>query len=246
MNLQGTVTLITGGGTGLGKEIALQIAREGGDVAVNYSRSREDAEATVGELRALGVRAATIAGDVSKSAEAERIVSDTVATFGRLDVLVNNAGTTRALPFKDLEGVTEEDWDRIMAVNVKGAFFVARAAARVMPDGGRILNTTSIGGIQPYSSALVYSCSKAAMIMLTRSLAVALAPKILVNGTAPGLLATRWAGAFTPEMFERASNATLSKRIPTVEDTAAMAVALIKNDSMTGQVVNIDGGTILY
>jgi len=245
MDLRDTVTLITGGGTGLGREIALQIGREGGHVAVNYSRSAAEAEQTVADLRALGVRAEAIQGDVASSPDATRIVQETVARLGRLDALVNNAGTTVFVPFQDLDGITEEAWDRIMAVNVKGAFLVSRAASKVMQPGGAIVNTTSVAGFQPSGSSLVYSCSKAALVHLTRGLAVALGPNVRVNSVAPGLLDTRWSQGFPPENFERYANRALLKKLPSLADTAAMAVALIKNDSVTGQTVIVDGGIVV-
>src|SRR5438874_3256913 len=155
MDLKNTVTLITGGGTGLGKAIALEIARQGGHVAVNYSRSAPEAEAAAEELRRLGVRAEAVQGDVSREEDAERIVRETVELMGGLDVLVNNAGTTVFVPFQDLYGISAGDWDRVMAVNVKGTFLVSRAAGEHMRGrGGRILCTTSIGGLQPSSSSL--------------------------------------------------------------------------------------------
>ncbi len=245
MDLRGTVTLITGGGTGLGKAIALGIAREGGHVAVNYSRSKEEAEATVGELRGLGVEAHAVQGDVGNAEQARRIVAETVERFGRLDNLVNNAGTTVFVPFQNLDGISDDDWDRVMRINVKGPFMVSRAAAPHLKQArGGILITASVAGTRPSGSSLVYSCSKAAAVMLARGLAVALAPEVRVNALAPGLLETRWIAGFGPEQVQRSAERSLLKRIATVDDTAAIGIALLKNESVTGQVVAVDCGQL--
>lgn len=243
MELAGSAWLITGGGTGLGREIALQAARAGADVAVNYSRSREEAEATAADARALGVRALAVRGDVA--AEAEALVADAAQGLGRLDVLVNNAGRTVFVPFADLEAISEQDWDDIFAVNVRAAFLCARAAARRMSGGGAILNIASIAGLRPTGSSLPYSVSKAALIHLTRGLAVALAPRVRVNALAPGLLDTRWSAGHSPEFISRANRQSLLGHIASLADTAAAALALCRNESITGQVLTVDSGVLL-
>lgn len=244
MELKGSAWLVTGGGTGLGREIALLAARGGADVAVNYSRSQAEAEATAAEARALGVRAAAVRGDVA--AESEAVVAAAVGALGRLDVLVNNAGTTVFVPFRDLDAISEADWDRIFAVNVKAAFLCSRAAAARMPEGGAILNVASVAGLRPTGSSLPYSVSKAALIHLTQGLAVALAPRVRVNGVAPGLLDTRWSAGHSREFIEGANRRSLLGHIPSLADTAAAAVALCLNESVTGQVLPVDSGATLH
>ncbi len=245
MELKGSAWLVTGGGTGLGRAIAQLAARGGADVAVNYSKSKKEAEETAAEIRELGVRSAAIRGDVAT--EAAAVVDQAAQALGRLDVLVSNAGTTVFVPFSNLDGISESDWDRVMAVNVRAAFLGSRAAAKHMSArGGAICTIASIGGLRPAGSSLVYSVSKAALIHLTRGLAVALAPKIRVNCVAPGLLDTRWTAGHSREFIENENRNSMLGHIPTVEDTAAAAVALCLNESVTGQVLAVDSGATLH
>ncbi|HVB11469.1 MAG TPA: SDR family NAD(P)-dependent oxidoreductase [Bacillota bacterium] len=231
----GGTWLVTGGGTGLGRAIAVMASRQGARVAVNYSRSREAAESTAAEIGGVAIQ-----GDVAT--DAARVVEEAAATLGGLDVLVNNAGTTVHVPFRDLDGISESDWDRIMAVNVRAAFVACRAAAK---HGVRaILNVASVAGLHPRGSSLPYSVSKAALIHLTMGLAVALAPHTRVNAIAPGYLDTGWwRGRGDPE---RAGRATLLGHVPTLADTATAAVSLILNESVTGQILTVDAGANLH
>jgi NAD(P)-dependent dehydrogenase (short-subunit alcohol dehydrogenase family) len=150
------------------------------------------------------------------------------------------------VPFSDLDGMAEADWDRIMAVNTKGPWLCARACAPVMRQhgGGNVINITSVSGIRPGGSCLAYSVSKGATEMLTRALALALAPDIAVNGIAPGLMDTRWGRLWGDEQFERVARANLLGRIPSLDDLAAGAVFLARNRSTTGRTLIIDGGSI--
>lgn len=194
MDLAGKVALVTGGGTGLGREISLQLAKKGADVAVNYSRSEGDAAQTVADVRALGRRAIAIQADVSRSNEVNAMVERVVDELGSLQVLINNAGTTVFVPMGDLEGLTEENWDRVLDVNTKGCWLCSKAAAPHMrrAGGGRIVMTTSISGLRAGGSSMAYAVSKAGIQMLSRCLAIGLAPDITVNTIAPGLMETRW------------------------------------------------------
>ncbi|MEI7556364.1 SDR family NAD(P)-dependent oxidoreductase [Candidatus Chlorohelix sp.] len=248
MELRGKVALITGGGTGLGKEIALQMAQEGVNVAINYSKSKQEAEETVGELLALGVKAQAIQADVGKLDDVKRMINTTAESFGRLDILINNAGTTRFVPFKDLDGLSEEDWDDILNINTKAPFFLARTAASIMRQNGSgvIINTASVAGLGTRGSSIAYCTSKAGMIHLTRCLALALAPdNIRVNAVAPGLLLTRWGLKYSPEQIAKFEQASPLKKIPGIPDTASTYIMLAKNDSMTGQVITVDAGMLL-
>jgi 3-oxoacyl-[acyl-carrier protein] reductase len=244
MELKGKTALVTGGGTGLGRSISLLLAKEGMNLAINYSKSRDDAEKTAREAAAFGVKTVTIQADVSVPEQAEKMIAETEKAFGRLDLLVNNAGTTKFVQFKDLDGLSEDDWTRLFRTNSMSCFFTSRAAAKVMrkTGGGHIVNTVSIAGLKPSGSSIAYAVSKAAQIHVTKCLAVALAPEIKVNGVAPGLLLTRWASGFSPEQVETMKNTTLLKKTTDVEECAAMYVALAKNDSMTGQIVVVDAG----
>jgi 3-oxoacyl-[acyl-carrier protein] reductase len=236
--------LITGGGTGLGREIALLLAQEGMVLAISYSRSRTDAEQLVEEIRASGGRASAFQADLGQTAEAERLVKEVAAEFGRLDLLIHNAATTRFIPFPDLDAVDEAVWDELFAVNTRSAFFLARAAAPVMRQngGGQIITTSSVAGLSPGGSSLPYAVSKAALIHLTKGLAVALAPDIRVNSVAPGLLMTRWVAGFSEERLQAMSEKALLKKPTDLGDVAAAFVMLAKNTSITGQVIVVDAG----
>jgi 3-oxoacyl-[acyl-carrier protein] reductase len=247
VDLNGKVALITGGGTGLGREIAVQLAREGMRLAISYSRSHDEAEETVGMVRGIGPEARSIQADMRSAADARRLVEDAESGFGRLDLLIHNAGTTRFIPFPDLDSVTEDAWDELQAVNTRAAFFLAQAAAPLMRrgGGGQIITTSSVAGLSPAGSSLPYAVSKAALIHLTKCLAVALAPDIRVNTVAPGLLMTRWVAGFSEERLEAMSQRALLKKAADIPDVAAAFVMLAKNSSMTGQVVVVDAGISL-
>jgi len=246
MDITGQVALITGGGTGLGREIALQLAREGVAIGIAYSRSARDARETVAELIAMGGHAVALQADLARTSEAARLIQETEQAFGRLDLLIHNAATTRFIPFPDLDAVDEETWDELFAVNTKAAFFLARAAAPLLrrDGGGQIITTSSIAGLAGSGSSLPYSVSKAALIHLTKCLAVALAPDIRVNTVAPGLLLTRWAAGFGEERLSAISEKALLKKATDLEDVAAAFVMLAKNTSMTGQTLVVDAGLL--
>jgi 3-oxoacyl-[acyl-carrier protein] reductase len=242
--LANRVALVTGGGTGIGRAIAIALAGEGASVAVNYSRSAADAEATVGAIHESGARAIAVQADVSGEPQVDAMIDRVAREWGRLDVLVNNAGTTRFIDHQDLDAVTEEVWDRILAVNLKGTFFCARAAARVMTEG-RIINIGSVAGIEGTGSSIAYAASKGAIHTLTKSLARVLAPRITVNAIAPGLIETRWHAGHDAEHAQRVS-AFPARRIGRPEDVAHVALALATADNfITGQVIVVDGGATL-
>ncbi len=186
--------IITGGGTGVGRATALQLAGLGYAVAVVYSRSQAEAEGTVAELVALGGRALAVRADVAVDAECRAMVGQVVAALGRVDVLVNCAGTTAFIPFDNLDAVTDEVWDTLFHVNVLGAFHCARAvrAAMLENGGGQIINVSSVAAKLGQGSSIPYCASKAALDSLTVSLARTLAPQIRVNAVAPGFITGRW------------------------------------------------------
>ena len=182
--LAGTVALVTGGAVRVGRAIALALAEAGADVAIGYHRSSAEARATVSELSARGCRAVAIAADIGKPAEARGLIAKTVARLGRLDVLVNNAAIFTRTPFL---ATTPAQFDRIIAVNLRGAFFCAQAAARAMGRrGGRIVNIADVGAVRAWPGYIPYGLSKAGIVMLTKGLAAALAPRIQVNAVGPG------------------------------------------------------------
>jgi ketoreductase RED2 len=250
MDLKGAVALVTGGNGGLGQRICRALAREGAHIAVVCARSRDQADEVAREL-ASGHRvdAAAFACDVTDGAAVERLVADVAARFGRLDVLVNDAAHNTAIPFHDLDGLTEEVWDRIMAVNLTGPMRLTRAVAPAMKaqGRGRIVNISSVAGLSPTGSSIAYAVSKAGLIHLTRCMAVALAPETLVNCVAPGLLeGTRATANLRPEQVERSAAGSLLRRAADKDDCADMVVAMCRTETMTGQTVVIDSGRVFH
>jgi 3-oxoacyl-[acyl-carrier protein] reductase len=240
--LDGKVALVTGGGTGIGRATSLLLASEGADVAVNYSRSRTEAEGTAAEIRAAGRNSIAIRADVAVESVVREMVDRVAEELGRLDILVNNAGTTVFVPLADLEALTDEAWDPVFDVNVKGAFYCARAAISKMPEtGGQIVNVASIAGTSGQGSSIAYCASKAALISLTKSLAISQAPRIRTNAVAPGVVNTRWVKGW--DEFVRANReATPLKRVAEPHDIANAILSLIINEYVTGQVMVVDGG----
>ncbi|NOU73221.1 SDR family NAD(P)-dependent oxidoreductase [Paenibacillus sp. LMG 31458] len=246
MELKDKVALVTGGGTGIGRATCLALAERGATVAVNYSRSKDDAEETAQIIRTKGGRAIAIQADVSQDKEVSKMVDTLVQQFGTIDLLVNNASITRHIPFDDLEAATEEVWDELYDVNVKGMYFCARAVAPFMKMNkqGAIVNLGSIAGQTGLGSSLPYAVSKAAVHGLTKSLARALAPDIKVNCVAPGAVATRWWTGREEQMNKLAPNLLL-QRISAPEDIAKFICAALEQEAMTGQIITVDSGQTL-
>jgi 3-oxoacyl-[acyl-carrier protein] reductase len=253
--LDGRVALVTGAAVGIGREIAIAYAREGALVVVNYSRSRAEAEQTAGRVEAAGGEALLVRADVTDDGAVRSMVDQALDRWGRIDLLVNNAGVTNRLPFADLEALTDEVWDRLYAVNVKGAFFCARAVAEPMrrqaaasPEGsgGRIVNIASVAGIRPTGSSIAYCASKAALIHVSQCLAKALAPQIRVNVIAPGFVDdTRWneGVADLETLRAAAARGAVLGRTGRARDIAEVALFLATGgDFMTGAVIVVDGG----
>jgi 3-oxoacyl-[acyl-carrier protein] reductase len=237
------VALITGSATGIGRAVALRFAREGFAVAVNYSRSAQDAEQTLAQVKELGVPALLIKANVADEKAVHAMVDQVVKELGRLDVLVNNAGTTRFIEHTNLEAVTAEVWDEILGVNLKGTFFCSRAALpHLQQSGGSIVNVTSVAGLQGHGSSIPYAASKAAVNCMTKSLARAFGPKVRVNAVAPGPVLTRWL-ADHMDQVARSLSITPMGRAAVPEDIAdAVAYLALGTTLMTGQVMVVDGG----
>jgi 3-oxoacyl-[acyl-carrier protein] reductase len=252
MELDGRAAIVTGGGTGLGRATAIELAQRGCHVLINYSKSRAEAEDTVGEIKKLGARGVAVQADVADDAACRSMVEQACSEFGRLDVLVNNAGTTRFIPHADLEQVTQDDWDRILGVNLRGAFQCVRAAVPAIraAGGGEIVNVTSVAGIAGVGSSIPYAASKAALNTMTISLARALAPEIRVNAVAPGFIDGRWLRGGLGAAYDGAK-ALFEQLLPLgrvcqPEDVAAAILGLITgSDLVTGQVLVCDGGLLI-
>lgn len=249
MELIGRVAIVTGGGTGIGRAVCLRLAKAGAKaVVVGYSRSSEDAEATAAELTALGATGVALKADVAREPEVLAMVAGTIQRFGRLDVLVNSAGTTHFIPHPDLDALTDEVWDQILDVNIKGTFYCCRAAApELRKQGGAIINIASIAAHRASGSSIAYAVSKAGVVQLTRALALALAPDVRVNSVSPGLVATRW---FRVRSGDEAANALESSyaantplgKIATPDHVAQAVMGFLESDLVTGQDLVVDGG----
>jgi 3-oxoacyl-[acyl-carrier protein] reductase len=242
----GKTAIVTGGGTGIGRAMSLLLARNGAKVAIVYAHSMNDAVATVREIEDAGGRAIALRTNIACDEEIIQMTGKVLKSFGRIDYLVNNAGTTKQLPFGDLDLIDDAMWSDLLAVNVKGAFYCSRAAAPHLSKnlGSAILNIGSIAGETGYGSSLPYAVSKAAMHGLTKSLARALAPRIRVNCLAPGAVRTRWWSGNEAKMHALAGSLAL-ERISTPEDIAETALMLLTAESMTGQIVKAENGQTL-
>jgi 3-oxoacyl-[acyl-carrier protein] reductase len=250
MDLKGSVALVTGGNGGLGQRICHALAREGAHIAVMYARSHEQAEGVARELASgYGIDATAFACDITDGAAVDRLVGEVAARFGRLDILVNDAAYNISVPFSDLDGLTLEVWEKIMAVNLTGPMRLMKAVAPVMKaqGRGRIVNIASVAGLGPSGSSIAYAVSKAGLIHLTRCMAVALAPETLVNCVAPGLLeGTRATSNLRAEQIARSASSALLKKPADKDDCADMVVTMCRTETMTGQTVVIDAGRIFH
>ena len=237
--LDGWVALVTGGAKRIGRSIVERFASEGADVVINYVSSHAEAAALASEVRKRGRRALAVRADVSKRPDVQQLFQTVEREWGRLDVLVNNAGMFFAADFSDL---TEEQWDSILDTNLKSQFLCAQAAAPLLKRNGRghIINIASLGGLLPWPKFTHYCVSKAGVIMLTRCLARALAPEILVNGVAPGTI--QFPGELPDEDYIR--------RVPlhrtgTGGEIADAVLYFATSDFVTGQILAVDGGRSL-
>lgn len=254
MELQGRVALVTGGAGGIGGALVHTLAKAGiSGVVVNYRKSGKEAEALAAEIERQGVNALAIQTDVQNDAQVRAMMKSIESKFGRLDVVVNNAGVTYWVKLSDLEGLTDSIWDEIFDVNVKGAFRCARAAADLLKASrGMIINVSSISGVLAPAtmSSLAYGTAKAALIYMTRGLAVAMAPDVRVNCVAPAFTDTPWMsqhfGAEYQDVIAKASAGYPLQRIATPEDIAGAILGLIiGGDFVTGQTLLVDGGLSL-
>ena len=240
--------LVTGAATGIGRAAALALARAGYDVAINYSSSEKAARMTAAEAEKAGAKTLLVQCDVSDEAGVRKMLEKVKRAFGRLDVLVNNAGTTAAWKPKDLDTLSLEEWDRVFAVNVRGLFQVTRAAVPLLKQSnGCVVNTASIVGLRPGPQPLPYAASKAAVVNLTKTLAWNLGPDIRVNAVAPGWMEGDWMKRMLKENYDdlmgRRAKATPLKRVVTADDVAETIMSLVQsNRFVTGEVIVIDGG----
>ena len=248
-DLTGKVAFVTGGNGGLGQRICHALAEVGSNVAVVYAQSKDQSGEVAAKLREAGVESDAMQCDVSDAASVERLVSQVLERFGRIDILVNDAAYNKWISFDDLDGMTLEEWSRILSINLTGPMLTSKAVAPAMKaqGSGRIVNISSVAGLTPTGSSIPYAVSKAGLNHLTKCMAVGLAPEVLVNCIAPGYMdGTRATANLDPEYQATARVGSLLKRGADKDDVARQVVEFCRTDSVTGQVLVIDAGRFFH
>lgn len=254
MGIKGQVAIVTGSAAGVGSATARLLAAKGCNVVINYTRSEDDAKQTQAACEAEGVETLLVKANVGDDADCRRMVAETMEKWGRVDALVNNAGTTKYVPHHDLEGLTPEDFENIFKVNVFGVYQMTRAVAPHMKAAGQgaVVNISSIAGVYGEGSSVAYAASKGAVNTMTMSLARALAPEIRVNAICPGFISGRWqaAGMGSTEKYEErialVEKGTPLQRANTPEDIAETILWFIEGARwVTGETLLVDAGSHL-
>ncbi|MGO4887816.1 3-oxoacyl-[acyl-carrier-protein] reductase [Anaerobacillus sp. MEB173] len=245
--LEGKVALVTGASRGIGRSIALELARSGADVAVNYAGSREKAEEVVSEIEKMGRKAIAIQADVAEAESVANMIKEVVGHFGSLDILINNAGITRDNLIMRMK---EEDWDAVIATNLKGVFNCSKAVTRQMMKQrfGRIVNITSVVGVLGNAGQANYVAAKAGVIGLTKTLAKELANRnITVNAVAPGFIETDMTDTLTDEIKTEMLRQIPLAKLGQPDQIATVVRFLVSEDAsyMTGQTLHVDGGMVM-
>lgn len=241
------VVLVTGSATGVGRACAVRFAKEGYDVVVNYPDfDQADAEKTAATVESSSRKALLVQCDVSRNEQVVGMIDSIQRSFGRLDVVVNNAGTTHFVDHADLDGMTEEKWDDIFSVNTKGPFFVTRAAARLLKEqeAAAVVNVSSVAGVSGVGSSIAYCASKAALNSITKSLARVLAPKVRVNAVCPGPIDSRWLrrGMSEEEIKAQVAGYPIPRLAQPDDIVDAIVYLAIGTTLTTGQLLVVDGG----
>jgi 3-oxoacyl-[acyl-carrier protein] reductase len=244
------VAIVTGSATGVGAATALMLAERGRNVVINYTRSKDEAEQTAADCRAKGVEALVFQADVSEDESCRAMVQAAVDAWGRVDFLVNNAAKTKFNPYENLDGLDKQDFLDIYAVNVVGPYQMVRAVEPHMRKlgAGAIVNNSSIGGVTGIASSMAYAASKAALNLMTKSLAHVMAPEIRINAVAPGMIQTRWLQAGMGEeayqaMLEAAKKMLPLQKVATAEEVAEALVWFLEGAAVvTGEVLIVDSG----
>ena len=250
VDLRGWVAVVTGGNGGLGQRICHALAKEGAHVAVVCAKSIGDAEKVAREIATSHqVQTAAFACDVTDVKQIEKLMDDVVKRFGRLDIFINDAAYNKAIKFQDLDALTTAEWSKILDVNLTGPMHCIKTVAPIMrkQGRGRIVNIASVAGLGPTGSSIAYAVSKAGLIHLTKCMAVALAPEVLVNCVAPGLLeGTRATANLRPEQVQNSAASSLLKMAADKDDCADQVVTMCKTSKMTGQTIVIDSGRYFH
>ncbi|KAE8421240.1 hypothetical protein BDV36DRAFT_292436 [Aspergillus pseudocaelatus] len=248
-SLKGRNILITGGSRGLGALVAERFGANGANIAINYITSEDQARKAASKIEVESkVKTVVIQGDVASQEDCVRVVKAAIEKLGGLDVVISNAGWTKFAEFGDLHALSEDDWDKCWATNVKGNFHLFREALptfNLNPEGGAFIITSSTAAISATGSSMAYSVTKAAGLHLMKTLAQTQGPKVRINAVLPGLLLTEWGQRFSPEQRVAYENRTVLKRVATLEDCADVFITLATNMSITGQLIPVDGGFII-
>ena len=253
MNLKSAVCIVTGSAAGVGAACAVQLAKKGACVVINYSKSEKEARETEAQCRVAGGETILVQGDVAQDVDCKRIVQAALDKWGRIDGLINNAGITKFVDQRDLDGINADDFQRLYAVNVIGPYQMTRAATPALQkQGGSVVMISSMSGITGVGSSTAYVATKGALNTMTLALARTLAPSVRVNAVCPGLIDTRWhtarfANSADYEKFveKYAENVALGKACD-AEEVAEVAVWLVEHgDMITGEMIKVDGGAHL-
>jgi 3-oxoacyl-[acyl-carrier protein] reductase len=252
MKLKNKVALITGASSGVGAQTAIKLAKQGVFVVINYANNKSGAERTLSQIYFVGNKAATYQADVKDDKQCQALVNFVIEKFGRLDIVINNAGTTNFVPHNELDQLTEDIWHNTLNTNLLGPFYISRAAQpHLAKHGGEIVMTSSIAGLTTHGSSIAYCASKAGLNSLTKTLAKALGEQnIRVNAICPGLIDGEWSAQGWGEHWQAAKDHTLAasalKRISTPEDIADSIISVLTgSDNMTGQIITLDSGLTL-
>ncbi|WPH01013.1 Hypothetical protein R9X50_00384700 [Acrodontium crateriforme] len=247
--LVGRNVLITGGSRGLGAVITRKFAAEGSNVAINYVSSDGPAQKLAQEIQQKhGVKAIIIQGDCGILSDCQKCVRETIKAFGGVDVIIGNAGWTKFTNFDDLDAMTEAEWDKCWAVNVKGQHALVKEALPTFkknPQGGVFIVTSSVAGKSIAGSSMAYSVTKAAQLHLIKCMAKTQGEKIRINAVLPGLLLTEWGNEYGEERIKALKEAAVLKRETDLEDCADAFIMLAKNTSITGQNIHVDSGLVV-
>jgi 3-oxoacyl-[acyl-carrier protein] reductase len=246
VELKDKVAIVTGGNGGLGQRICLALSNAGCKVAVIYAKSKAQAE---GVASGLATEAIAVGCDLANPEDIQKMVDQVLAHFGRIDILVNDAAYNKWILFDDLDGMTLEEWDKILAINLRGPMLCIKAVAPAMKKQGegRVINISSIAGLTPSGSSIPYAVSKAGLNHLTKCMAVALAPEVTVNGLAPGYIeGTRASSNLAPAYRERAASNNLLQKPADKDDIADQVVSLCRSNTITGQTLVVDSGRFFH
>ena len=251
MDMKDSCVLVVGGAGGLGSRVCRAVAEAGANVVIVYLKPQEEArsEELVTELSSLGPRAMAIQADMAVQADIDRVLERTLDEFERIDVLINSTGMNKPIPFPDVEAIDEELWNQILNSNLTGPFLTIRSLTPIMrrQGFGRIVNVASVAGLAPMGSSIAYAVAKAGLVHLTRCMAKALGPDILVNSVSPGMMAgVGMVADFPQSAADSYGQSSILGRTTYAKDVVDAIVTLVRTDSITGQTLVVDAGVVYH